>query len=256
MIPEPANEGSNPAPPNFEAGYSYSVATKWSLVWQAGHATTRRMRAALQDICQQYWSPIYAYIRRLGNSEQDAEDLTQGFFADLLEKNYLAKADPSRGRLRTFLHNCLSNYLSDRFRYNNAQKRGGGATILSLESAEGIYMREVVDTMSPDVVFERRWAMNVIEKAMAAAQARYERRGNGALFEALRNRLTDGEGLGEGAYDDIAARLNMTEGAVRVAVSRCKTVFQECLFQEVGQTIASSDPEEIRQEITTLLNSL
>lgn len=213
------------------------------------------MKEAIQSICQNYWPPVYAYIRRQGKIEQDAQDLTQDFFCRLIRMNWLGKADPARGRLRSYLFTCLVNFLRDVHRSGQAEKRGGGQPLLSLTDAEGLYHREAVDHLSPDRVFQRRWAMHLVEKAVEATAVDYAGRGQQAVFEALQGRLLD-PGGGEAQLAAVADQLGMTPGAVRAALFRLRGRFREQLFAEVGQTIASMDRGEIRAEMAALLEYL
>lgn len=225
------------------------------MVWRAGHGDEAAMMEALEHICQDYWPPVYAYIRRQGKSEQDAQDLTQGFFHRIIRRNWLAKADPSRGRLRSYLFGCLVNYLRDAHRYEQAEKRGHGQAPLALEDAEGNYHREAVDHLSPDRLFQRRWALHLVEKAMDTTGAEYTARGQQELFLALQGRLLDPEAEDE-PLAVVAEGLGTTPGAVRTALCRLRARFREVLFTEVGQTIASMDRAEIRAEMTALLEYL
>ncbi|MDB6072061.1 MAG: hypothetical protein JWL81_3232 [Verrucomicrobiales bacterium] len=225
------------------------------MVWRAGHGDEAAMREAMQKICQDYWPPVYAYIRRQGKSEQDAQDLTQDFFCRIIRRNWFAKADPAKGRLRNYLFTCLINFLRDAHRSSMADKRGNGVATLSLTDAEGHYHREAVDHLSPDRLFQRRWAMHLVEKAMETTAREYGRRQLGPLFDALQSRLLEADDAGLHAAE-LAGQLGMTHGALRVALCRLRNRFREVLMAEVGQTIASTDPAEIRAEMVALLEFL
>lgn len=224
-------------------------------MWRAGHGDEDAKREAMQEICQDYWPPVYAFIRRQGKSEPDAQDLTQEFFHRIIRRNWIAKADPAKGRLRNYLFTSLVNFLRDAHRASMADKRGQGVPMLSLTDAEGLYHREAVDHLSPDRLFQRRWAMHLVDKAMEATSMEYGRRGQAALFEALQGRLMEPDDAGLQATE-LAAQLGMTHGALRVALHRLRRRFRELLIAEVGQTIVSRDPAEIRAEMSALLEFL
>ncbi len=209
----------------------------------------------MESLCQDYWPPVYAYIRRQGRSEQDAQDLTQDFFHRIIRRDWFAKADPSRGRLRNYLFTSLVNFLRDTFRSEQAEKRGQGRLHLSLEGAEGGYHREAVDHLSPDRLFQRRWALHLVEKALMAVESEYAGRGQQAVFHALQERLL-GPGSGDDNLAGIAQPLGLSAGAIRAALYRLRGRFRERLYDEVGQTIGSLDPREIRDEMSELLQFL
>lgn len=209
----------------------------------------------MQRLCQDYWPPVYAYIRRQGKSEADAEDLTQDFFYRIIRRDWFAKADPSKGRLRNYLFTSLVNFLRDVYRAQQTEKRGQGNTPLSLEGAEGWYHREIADHLSPDLLFQRRWAMHLVEKAMVSVEREYASRGQLLLFKVLQERLLS-PGNGGEPLADLAEPLKMSAGAIRAALFRLRGRFRERLYDEVGQTIGSLDPREIREEMTSLLQFL
>lgn len=212
----------------------------------------------MQEICQDYWSPIYAYLRHQGHPEEDAKDLTQGFFQHVIRSNVISHAEQSKGRLRSYLHTCLLNFLVSSQRRRMSAKRGGNVSIISLINAEELYANEASDHFSPDVVFQRRWALNVIERAMENLARKYAQRGSAELFDALRPYLCESETAvgAAGSMPQIAQRLGMTHSALRVALHRCRESLQNCIYHEVGQTIASENPEAIRAEIRLLLDAL
>ena len=248
-------EDISPARLPEEAAGQFGAPTRWSMVWRAGHGDEMSKLEAMQIICQDYWPPVYAYIRRGGKSEQDAEDLTQDFFYRIIRRDWFAKADPARGRLRNYLFTSLVNFLRDAHRSEQAEKRGNGQALIRLIDAEGRYHWEAVDQMSPDRLFQRRWAMHLVEKAVEATGAEYAGRGQQAVFEALQARLMDPDG-GEERLGTVASQLGMTAGAVRAALFRLRQRFRELLFLEVGHTIGSMDREEIRNEMVSLLEYL
>jgi RNA polymerase sigma factor (sigma-70 family) len=226
--------------------------THWSLVLSAGDAATPEARAALGALCEVYWYPVYAYVRRRGYSVEDARDLTQAFFARLLEKTDLRGADPARGRFRSFLLSAVRHFLSNQRDWQSALKRGGGQPMLPLDFASGEerYIREPSDQLDPERIFERRWAMEVLESALKRLEADYARTGDNHHFEMLKACLTDTPDV---SYRTIGASLGMSEGAVGVAVHRLRRRFGVALRQEVAQVV--SEPL-VDDELRYLLGAL
>jgi len=230
------------------------VTTHWSVVLTAGRSDTTRARAALARLCQTYWYPLYAYVRRRGYSGVDAEDLTQGFFAQLLERQSLASADPSRGRFRSFILTTMNHFLATEREKARAQKRGGGAPILSLDlaAAERRYDLEPADDSSPDKVFDKQWALALLNEVVSRLENEYRLDDKPALFAALKETLA---GTRESQpYAVLAARLGMKEGAVKVAVHRLRKRYRELLQEEIANTVAS--PEEVQEEMRHLFRAL
>jgi RNA polymerase sigma-70 factor (ECF subfamily) len=230
--------------------------TRWSLVLHAGgkQAGEERQAAdALADLCRSYWYPLYAFLRREGRDAHTAADLTQAFFAQLLSGDALAKADPARGRFRSFLLASLKHFAANERRRDRAEKRGGGQTPLSFDLAEGEqrYRLEPADASTPERVFERRWAMTVIDRAMARLGEESAAAGKESLFAELKGSLA---GDDERSQQELADRLGMTAGAVKVAVHRLRKRCRELLREEVAGTVA--DSEEIDDEIHRLMASL
>ena len=227
--------------------------THWSLVLSAGDAATPESRAALGALCEVYWYPVYAYVRRRGYSVEDARDLTQAFFARLLEKNDLRAADPARGRFRSFLLTAVRHFLSNQRDWQSALKRGGGQPTLQLDFASGEerYIREPSDQLDPERIFERRWAMEVLESALRRLEADCARTGDTRQFEILKPCLTDN--TSDVSYAAIGATLGMSEGAVGVAVHRLRRRFGVALRQEVAQIV--SEPL-VDDELRCLLRAL
>lgn len=226
--------------------------TQWTLVVAAGDSRHPDSRAALEDLCQAYWHPLYAYLRRRGYKKEEAEDLVQGFFAQLLEKNYIKAADPERGRFRSFLLTSLKNYAANEWDRRSAAKRGGTATTLSLDfqDAEGRYVVEPADERTPEEEFDRGWAIAQLEQVLE--RMRDEAGEDDERFAALQGFLT---GAGEDVrYKDVAERLGMSEGAVKVAVHRLRQRFGTILRAEVARTLA--DPADVDDEIRHLFASL
>jgi RNA polymerase sigma factor (sigma-70 family) len=208
-----------------------------------------RARSALEGLCSAYWYPLYAYARRRGYSPHDAEDLTQGFFARILRLNSLAKVDRERGKFRTFLIGSMNNFISDEWDRASAQKRSSQLTIsLDAEKAENRYQSEPLDRMTPETVFERQWAMTLLENAVMRLRAEYEALGQGELFMETRFAITGDKSAVP--YADLAARLGMSEDALRVAVHRLRQRYRRTLRDEISQTVA--DEAELAEELSYL----
>ena len=227
--------------------------TRWSLVLDASGATGTP--AALEELCAAYWYPLYAFARRRGNAEADAQDLVQGFFATLIEKDYLGDADRDRGRFRTFLLAAFKHFVSKERAKAGALKRGGDRTRLTLdfEDGERRYQLEPEDARTPEAEYERRWALTLLSRAQERLAASY--RGGAAKrrdqFEALRPLLTGGPTQ---PYKDLAAQLGMSETAVKVAVHRMRQRYKDALRAEIADTV--QDPMFIDDEITRLLTAV
>lgn len=225
--------------------------THWSVVVSAGDSRSPQAERSLAILCENYWFPLYAFIRRAGNSAQDAQDLTQGFFVRLLDKRFLAAADRQKGRFRTFLLTAVKRFLANEHDRATAKKRGGGQTIVPLENLEARYAQEPADTLTPERIFERQWALALLDQVLARLQAEMTASGKATLFDALKGSLT--VGLADG-YAAVAERLEMTEGAVKTAAHRLRRRYRELLREEIAQTVA--DPGEIEEEIRYLFNCL
>jgi RNA polymerase sigma-70 factor (ECF subfamily) len=229
------------------------LTTHWSLILSASNASTPEASEALAALCEAYWYPVYAYIRKRGYDVDEARDLTQSFFTRLLEKNDLRAVDPARGRFRSFLLTAVRHFLSNQHDRQSARKRGGGQPVLTLEIAVGEerFIAEPSDQLDPEKIFERRWAMEVLERALRRLSTEYSRVGESRIFDALKSCLTDtGPDI---SYRSIAADLDMSEGAVGVAVHRLRRRFGVALRQEVAQTVADADVDhEIRHLLRTL----
>jgi RNA polymerase sigma-70 factor (ECF subfamily) len=205
-------------------------------------------------LCQTYWYPIYAFIRRRGYSAIDAQDCTQEFFATLLEKDYVQDADRERGRFRTFLLTAVTRFLAKQRERERAAKRGGGRLVLSLDldAGEGRYQLEPVEHWTPERLFERRWALTLLEQVLARLGERYAEQGKRDLFETLKVFLTYPETAG--MHADLAAQLGMTEGALKVAVHRLRRRYREMLKDEITETV--THPDEMADELDTLMAAL
>ena len=223
--------------------------TRWSVVLAARGADPKG-RQALSTLCQDYWHPIYAFIRRQGYGAEEARDLTQGYFLLLLEKSVLLDFRPAQGRFRSFLLASVRHFLSDARDRERAAKRGGGQAPIPLDEAfaEESYRREPHTELTPEEIFERRWAFTVIDRAVRRLREDSERRGSLARFERLKEFLT---GAGSDSYREAASDLGMTEDAVKAAVHRLRRRYGEMLRREVEETVA--DPSQVDDEIRDLL---
>lgn len=239
---------------NPMAGPAAFVTTHWSVVLDAGRADPERARDALARLCQTYWHPLYAYVRRLGNSPHDAQDLTQEFFARLLAKNSLAGADESRGRFRSFLLASLKHFLVNEWDKARAQKRGGGQIPIPIDvnTAETSCHFEPADTTTAEKIFERRWALTLLDQVLRRLREQYAASGREELFEQLKPTLTEVSRAVR--YAEIATRLGTTEGAVKVAVHRLRQHYRELLRAEIADTVAS--PGEVDDELRSLFAAL
>jgi RNA polymerase sigma factor (sigma-70 family) len=228
------------------------VTTHWSVVLKAGRADTPNAAAALEQLCRNYWHPLYAYVRRAGHSPEDAQDLVQEFFARLLERNTIGRADPGRGRFRSFLLTVLKNFLANEWDKQRAKKRGGEVKMLSLQfdTAETRLAPAHQDT--PDKAFDRQWALSLLEVVLGRLRHEYASTRRDDLFRALKDTLSGARS--EIPYRELAARLGMSEGAVKVAAHRLRQRYRELLREEIANTV--SGPEEIEAELRDLFRAL
>ena len=227
--------------------------TQWSVV-----AAAIRDRSdagdALAALCESYWQPLYAFIRRSGHAAQDAEDLTQGFFSVVLEKGYLAQADRDRGRFRTFLLAAVKNFLAKQRDREQAIKRGGGTTTLSLDfrSTEQRYLAEPIERWTAEALFEREWALALLSQVLEEIERTYQQDGKAELFRYLKPTLVGGTPAAP--YSDIAKQLSTTTGAVKVAVHRLRKTYRRQLCEAISATVGAAD--DVESERTVLLNAL
>jgi RNA polymerase sigma factor (sigma-70 family) len=232
------------------------VTTRWSVVLAAGlDSSSPTVHQALATLCETYWYPLYAFLRSRGYSTADAQDLTQSFFAHLLEKHALRRADRSRGRFRSFLLASLKNFASHERNREAAGKRGGTVPLLSLEieSAEGRFQMEPPSDETPERVFDRRWALTLLDRVMSRLQAEtLARSENPFSFDRLKTYLTDDQP--QLSYADSASDLRMSEGAVKVAVHRLRKRFRDLVRDEIAHTVSS--PSEIEDELRHLWSSV
>src|SRR5688500_12847507 len=228
--------------------------THWSLVVSVGDRQSARSEEALAKLCLDYWSPLYAYIRRSGHSMHAAQDLTQEFFARLLEKNFVQSADRERGRFRSFLLGAVKHFLSNHTEAARAQKRGGGKPILSLDfpSAEAALQLEPADSQTPDRLFDQQWALLLLDRILQRLADEFAAAGKAQHWPLLREFLT--AGADHCPYADAGAQLGMSEAAVKMAIHRLRKRYKQLLRDEIGQTVAG--PAEIDDEIRQLFSIL
>ncbi len=228
--------------------------TRWTVVLTAARHETTRGREALAQLCQVYWYPIYACVRRQGYSPPDAEDLTQAFFARVLEERFIAAADKEKGRFRSFLVTRLHHFLADEWDRLKSQKRGGGQRLIPLEGgpAETRYQLEPEDPRSPEQLFEYRWAVTLLERVFERLRIEYDKAGKTALFGELKECLVQARAAVP--YGEVSARLGLSEGALRVAVHRLRQRYRELLRAEIADTVAK--PEEVEEELRYLFRVL
>lgn len=243
----PAPESERPAPQDSRAVFA---TTHWSVVLSAGGTTTPSAQPALAQLCQSYWFPLYAWLRRHGHNSHDAQDLVQEFLMHLVAHKGLAGVGPAKGRFRSYLITCLRHFVADCKRQAIALKRGGGMTFTSLDAGEAdhLYELDAGRSATPDALYERRWAIALLERAMDALRIEQDSAGKGELYAALRPFLTDYAGSGE--YDEVAPRLAMTTNAIGVAVNRLRTRLRQLVRQEILITVDS--PADVDDELKHL----
>jgi RNA polymerase sigma-70 factor (ECF subfamily) len=228
--------------------------TRWSRVAAADDADAPVAAAALAEFCAAYWYPLYAFIRRQGHGPEAALDLTQGYFAHLLERRPFAAADPARGRFRAFLRADCRHFLAHRREHDGAHRRGGGRPVLSIDArdAEGRYLLEPAHDRTPERLFDRAWALALLEGVLAELRREYEDSGRGATFEVLKGVLTDGRPPAPQA--ELARRLGTTEAAVQVAVHRLRRRYRDAVRAAIAATVA--DEAEVDDELRALFAAL
>jgi RNA polymerase sigma factor (sigma-70 family) len=227
--------------------------THWSLVQSAGGERSSEAARALAALCKSYWFPLYAFVRRAGHSVEDAQDMTQEFFARLLAQRFLAKADRRKGRFRTFLLAAMKHFMADEYDRAHAQKRGGGRSLVSFDTldAEKRYRLEPAQDLSPEKMFEKQWALSLLERVLTRLQAEMAADGKSELFEALKDTLS---GVRSITYAAIGEKLGMAEGAVKTAAHRMRRRYRAILQDEIAQTVENQ--EAISDEIRYLLSCL
>jgi RNA polymerase sigma factor (sigma-70 family) len=243
----------SPAENAGQEGATAFTTTHWSVVLEA-QGDSPAAQQALEKLCRIYWRPIYSFVRRQGVGPQEAEDLTQGFFALLLERKDLNTVRKEKGRLRSYLVASLKNFLADESRHAMAIKRGKGQRLIPLEELstdEGIHT-EPADSVTAEQIYERRWASTVLEHVLSRLKDEYRAAGHAALFDSLKQLLPDEPGAP--SHADIAAQLGMTENAVRQAFHRFRRRYQLLLREEIAHTVAT--PSDIEDELRHLISVL
>jgi RNA polymerase sigma factor (sigma-70 family) len=232
-------------------GSSRFPTTRWTLVVAAGDPQRKDSRSALVSLCENYWYPLYAYLRRRGHAPDEAQDLTQEFFMRVLGGRYLDKADPEKGRFRSFILTSLKFFAADEQDRQRAQKRGGGAVVSfefsSGESGEERYQREPGHDETPDRIFERRWALSMLERVMERLRDDFVQHDRPENFERMKVFLL---GQSEASYAALAGEMNTSEGALKVAIHRLRKRYRELFRQEIADTVA--DPAEVESELRYL----
>jgi RNA polymerase sigma factor (sigma-70 family) len=233
-----------------EAVSAQFTTTHWSIVWAARDEDSRQAANALAQLCQTYWYPLYAYVRRRGHDPHDAQDLTQEFFARLLERNFLKAVQRERGKFRWFLLSAVKRFLANEWNREHAAKRGGYQSLISLDeqTVEGRYRLEIVDSVTPEKLFDQSWAMTLLEHAQEQLRREYQATGRERIFDQLKIFLSgDRSSVSQATVGD---RLGMSEGAVKVAVHRLRQRYRDCLREQIAQTV--STPVEVDEEIRQL----
>ena len=248
MSPESGPEpGGDSSPRSF-------VTTHWSVVLAAGQAASDGADVALEKLCRAYWWPLYAFVRRRGYGAHDAQDLTQEFFARLLAKDFLRAVDRSKGKFRSFLLAAMEHFLAKEWRRSQTQKRGGQFKFVSIndETAEQPYLQVAASDLPPEKIFERQWAMTLLAQALARLRDEFVASGKSALFEEIKVFLTGEKHAA--SYAEFAARLDTTEAALKMAVSRMRERYGEVLRAEIANTV--SDPKDVDEELRALMSAL
>jgi len=242
--------------PDLSRAASRFPTTHWSCIAAAGGADSALARDALAELCRAYWYPLYALVRRLGHDPEAALDLTQGYFARLLEKDVLAAADRGKGRFRAFLRTDCGFFLADRRDHDRRQKRGGTATPVSIDArdAEGRYRVEPADDLTPERLFDRAWALTMLDRVLEQLAAEYSAANRGPQFERLHVVLT--EGAGSVPYATLAAQLGTTEAAVQQAVRRLRKRYREVLCEQIAAPLDEPSEAAIDDEVRDLFASL
>ena len=226
--------------------------TQWSLIVRAAAADPAEREKALAEICTLYWPPVYAFIRSRGHSPHDSEDLTQGLFAELLERNDFVKADSNHGKLRSYLMTATKNHLHSAHRRENRQKRGSGAVMLSFDALDAesrCLIPEPLDDLTPERAFERQWAITIMENVVHELSQRYAAKNQTPLFDAIKSCISPGATPGHQGV--LAQQLGMSDQALRVAIHRLRQRYGEVLRQTVKSTLGSG--ENVDEEIGRMM---
>lgn len=249
----------SPTPPDVNREKGAFQTTRWSVIRGAAKKNvaesreTPEVQQALADLCRNYWYPLYAFARRQGETPESAMDLTQGFFADLLEKSWIDRADPQQGRFRSFLITVFRRFISDQKKRANAAKRGGNKNIFSIDAgdAEQRYQMEPTDDVEPSDLFQRQWAMELLGRVYTRLEQEHIEKGREEQFQILRQYLSTTDGS---TYEEIAPQLGMNENTVKITVYRLRKRFRTLLEEEVLQTVDSAS--DIQSELNELLTAL
>lgn len=229
----------------------YFATTHWTVILNAGDSASPQAEAALDNLCQNYWYPLYAYVRRKGHGPEAAKDLTQEFFAQLLAKRWLAGVDRNKGKFRSWLLGVMNHFLAHDWTKTRAQKRGGGLPVFSLDEIdpEGRYRLEPADNATPERLFDRRWTFTLLERAAVRLRGEYEAAGKSATYNFLKPFVsTEGAAV---SYEDAAQQLGLTTSAAKSAIHRLRQRYQELIREEIAQTVSTAT--EIDEEIRYLL---
>jgi RNA polymerase sigma-70 factor (ECF subfamily) len=233
---------------NTLSGSSQFPTTRWSVVVAAGDPNRKEARSALGSLCENYWYPLYAYLRRRGHSADQAQDLTQEFFIRVLEGRYLDRADPEKGRFRSFILTSLKFFVADEADRQRARKRGGGMSVpMEFSTGEEWYRREPAHDETPERIFERRWALSLLNRVVEKLREEFVQHGRPEHFERLKVFLL---GQPDASYASLAWEMNTSEGALKVAVHRLRRRYRELFRQEIADTVA--DPEDVEAELRYL----
>lgn len=233
----------------FPASNAWFVTTRWSVVLAARDQESPNATKALETLCATYWYPLYAFVRRQGRNAEDAQDLTQEFFARLLEKNQLQPVAPEKGKFRTFLLVAMKRFMANEWDRLRAQKRGGGKAAIAFDAAlaESRYASDLATNTAPDQVYDRRWGLALLDRTLVRLRVEFEEAGKPCAFNELKQFLT----AEKAGYAEAAAGLGMSEAAVRVAVHRLRKRFRELFREEIAHTV--STPDEINDEVRYLM---
>ena len=243
-------------PMRFHSGRARFPTTEWSMILSARLTGSDQSGDALAWLCQAYWPPLYAFLRKTGHSREQAEDLVQGFFAKFLKRNYLKRLDPEAGKFRSYLLGALKHYLSHERARQTAHKRGGSSKPLPLEldieEAERQYRVEPATDLTPEKLYERRWALTLLDLVLARLQAEYEQAGKGELYRVLSSFLPGGPQAVP--YKEAAQKLTMSIAAVKVAIFRLRRRYRDGMYQAITPTVATR--ADVKNEIRHLLEVL
>ena len=237
--------------PTIASAHGFFPSTCWSVVRRAGSAEEAEAGAALAQLCREYWYPLYSYTRRRGHSPHDAQDLTQSFIVELIDGPLLARADPGRGRFRSFVLGALQNFLSNEHRRQRAERRGGKVQFIAIDAAcvEGRLALETADGSTPEEAFERNWALTLLDAVLQRLRVEYDAAGRAPLFAAIEPYLAGKEG--KAGYAAVGRELGLSENTVAMSVHRLRRRYGELLRAEIAMTVAS--PEELEEEIAYLV---